>query len=257
MQQGKPIKLNGKPVKLPLICTPLVGRTKAQILAEVALIVGKQPDLLEWRVDFFEGIGNSSAVIDVAASIKQAAGGIPILFTRRSIKEGGQEIPLNEDAVVALYAEVCKSRTVDIVDFEMGNDPQHIRQVRAASKANDTQLILSFHHFQQTPPLESLNQKFLLAQELGADIAKVAVMPQSLDDVLTLLTATSQSSQKLDIPLVSMSMGGPGSLTRLFGWTFGSAMVFAIGGSSSAPGQVPIEDLNTVMGIVQKAIAGK
>lgn len=257
MQQGKPIKLNGKPVKFPLICTPLVGRTKENILAEVALIVAKKPDLLEWRVDFFEGIGDSGAVIDVAASIKQAAGGIPILFTRRSIKEGGQQIPLNEDGVVALYAEVCKSGTVDIVDFEMGNDPQHIRQVRADAKASGTQLILSFHNFQQTPSLESLKQKFTLAQELGADIAKVAVMPQSLDDVLTLLAATSQSSQQLDIPLVSMSMGGHGSLTRLFGWTFGSAMVFAIGGSASAPGQVPIEDLNTVLGIVQKAIAGK
>lgn len=257
MQQGKPIQLNGKSAKFPIICTPLVGRTKEQILAEVALIVAKKPDLLEWRVDFFDGIGNSSAVIDVAASVKQAAGGIPILFTRRSIKEGGQEIPLDEDAVVALYTAVCQSRTVDVVDFEMGNDPAHIRQVRADSKASGMQLILSFHNFQQTPALESLKQKFLQAQALGADIAKVAVMPQSLDDVLTLLTATSQCSQTLDIPLVSMSMGGYGSLTRLFGWTFGSAMVFAIGGSSSAPGQVPIEDLNTVLGIVQKAIAGK
>lgn len=256
MRMGKPIELNGKPVKFPLVCTPLVGRTKEQILSEVTLIVAKQPDLLEWRVDFFEAIGNADAVIDVAASIKQAAG-IPILFTRRSIKEGGQEIALNEDAVAALYARVCQSRAVDIVDFEMSNDPAHIHQVRAASTANNIQLILSFHDFQQTPSLRSLKQKFARARELGADIAKVSVMPRSLDDVLTLLSATLQSSQELDIPLVSMSMGGHGSLTRLFGWAFGSAMTFAIGDSSSAPGQVPIEDLQAVLGIVQKTITGK
>lgn len=257
MQMGKPIELNGKPVKFPIICTPLVGRTKEQILSEVALIVAKKPDLLEWRVDFFEGIGNTSAVIDVAASLKKAAADIPLLFTRRSIKEGGQEISLAEGAVVTLYAEVCKSRMVDIVDFEMGNHPDQIRQVREVSKANDTQLILSFHNFQHTPPLESLKQKFIQAQELGADIAKIAVMPQTLEDVLTLLNATLSASQKLRIPLISMSMGPYGSLTRLFGWAFGSALTFAVGASSSAPGQVPIEDLNTVLGILQKSMAGK
>ena len=31
---------------------------------------------------------------------------------------------------------------------------------------------------------------------------------------------------------------------------------FAVGASSSAPGQVPIEDLNTVLAILQKSIAG-
>lgn len=260
MQIGKPIKLHGEPLgagKFPIICTPLVGRTQEKILSEVQQIVAKKPDLLEWRVDFFEGIGDTREVIEVAARIKQAAAGIPLLFTRRSIKEGGQEIALTEEEVVALYGAVCASGHVKLVDFEMGNDPEHIRQVREASKANDTKLILSYHNFQSTPGLEFLNQRFLEAQERGADIAKVAVMPQSLDDVLTLLTATLQSSQKLDIPLVSMAMGGYGSLTRLFGWTFGSAMTFAIGESSSAPGQVPIEDLNTVMGIVQRSIAGK
>jgi len=196
-------------------------------------------------------------VIALAASIKKAAAGIPLLFTRRSSREGGAEISLTEEEVVALYAAVCESRTVDIVDFEMSNNPAHIRQVREVSRANDTKMIMSFHNFHYTPGLELLNQRFFEAERLGADIAKVAVMPRNLEDVLTLLTATLQSSQKLKIPLVSMSMGGYGSLTRLFGWTFGSAMVFAIGGSSSAPGQVPIEDLNTVMGIVQKAIAGK
>ena len=61
-------------------------------------------------------------------------------------------------------------------------------------------------------------------------------MPQRLEDVLTVFSATLESSQKLDIPLVSMSMGAYGSLTRLFGWAFGSAMSFAIGASTSAPG---------------------
>lgn len=260
MQTGKPIELSGKPVgggKFPLVCTPLVGRTGDKILSEVALVLAKKPDLLEWRVDFFEGIGNRAEVLDLASNIRQAAGAVPLLFTRRSTREGGEKIPLSEEEVVALYAAVCQSGSVDIVDFEMSNDPAHIRQLRQFSLANKVKLILSFHDFHSTPALEVLNQRFLQAQQLGADIAKVAVMPHRLEDVLTLLSATLQASQALTIPLVSMSMGAYGSLTRLFGWTFGSAMTFAVGAGSSAPGQVPIEDFNTVLGILQKSLAGK
>ena len=260
MQTGKPIQVHGKPVaggKFPLICTPLVGRTRDKILAELQVMLIKQPDILEWRVDFFEDIGDSAAVIAMAKCIKQAAGETPLLFTRRSINEGGEKIALTEEQVVALYSAVCDSRSIDLIDFEMSNDPSHIKQVRAVSRANDIKLVLSFHNFSLTPELALLNQRFMQAELLGADISKIAVMPRNLDDVLTLLTATLQSSQKLKIPLISMSMGPYGSLTRLFGWAFGSALTFAVGASSSAPGQVPIEDLNTVLGILQKSINGK
>jgi 3-dehydroquinate dehydratase-1 len=257
MQTGRAIELHGQAVaggKFPLICTPLVGRSSDAVLAELQLVLAKKPDILEWRVDFFESIGNTAAVIALAARIQQAAGGIPLLFTRRSIREGGEKIALSEEQVVALYAAVCASRHIDLIDFEMSNDPAHIRQLREVSKTHDVKLILSFHNFSLTPALEVLNQRFLQAEQLGADIAKVAVMPRQLEDVLTLLSATLQSSQTLKIPLISMSMGAYGSLTRLFGWTFGSALTFAVGASSSAPGQVPIEDLNTVLGILQKSI---
>jgi 3-dehydroquinate dehydratase-1 len=260
MNSNKPIELHGKPIaggKFPVICTPLVGRTRDKVMAELQVVLAKKPDVLEWRVDYFEAIGKTDEVISLAKSIKQAAGEIPLLFTRRSSVEGGEKIALSEDQVVALYAAVCDSKSVDMVDFEMSNDPAHIRRLREVSKANDIKLVLSFHNFSYTPGLEALSQRFLQADQLGADIAKVAVMPRDLEDVLTLLTATLQASKKLKIPLISMSMGPYGSLTRLFGWTFGSALTFAVGASSSAPGQVPIEDLNTVLRILQKSIAGK
>ncbi len=260
MQLGKPIELHGKPVagsKFPIICTPLVGRTRDRILNEVNVVLAKQPDVLEWRVDFFEGIANSAEVISVATSIRQAAGDVPLLFTRRSIREGGEKISLSEEQVIALYHAVCESRQVDAVDFEMSNDPAHIALVREASRVNGIKLILSYHNFQLTPGLGILNQRFLQAQQLGADIAKIAVMPGDMADVLTLLNATLQSSQMLKIPLISMSMGPYGSITRLFGWAFGSALTFAVGAAGSAPGQLSIEDINTVLGMVQKSLTGK
>jgi 3-dehydroquinate dehydratase-1 len=260
MHTGKPILLNGKPVgsgRFPTICTPLIGRTREQVLAEIAMVLPKQPDLLEWRVDFFQKIDDAAAVVAMAGEIRQAAGGVPVLFTRRSTKEGGEPIPLSEAQVVALIEAVCARRLVELVDFEMNNDQHHVAQVRAASKACGIGLVLSFHNFQSTPPQAVLCQRFAQAQQLGADVAKLAVMPQRLEDVLSVLTATLESSQKLEIPVVSMSMGGYGAITRLFGGFFGSAMSFAVGATASAPGQVPIEDLNTVLGILQKSMATK
>ena len=257
MQIGKPIKLHGKPVaggKFPLICTPLVGGTRDAILAEAQVVLAKKPDILEWRVDFFDNIADTPAVIELAAHIKEMAGDTALLFTRRSVREGGEKIALPEDDVIGLYAAVCNSRQIDIIDFEMSNDASHIAKVREASRANDVKLILSFHNFSFTPAPNTLAQRFLQADQLGADIAKVAVMPRNLEDVLALLSATLAASQKLRIPLISLSMGPYGSLTRLFGWTFGSALTFAVGASSSAPGQVPIEDLNTVLAILQKSL---
>jgi 3-dehydroquinate dehydratase-1 len=260
MYAGKPILIHGNPIaggRLPALCVPLVGRSRAKVLAELEMVVAKQPDLLEWRVDFFQGIHDGAEVLALAAEIRQRAQGIPILFTRRSTKEGGEPLAIGEEAVVALITAVCASRTVDCVDFEMNNDPEHIAQVRSAARTNGVGLVLSFHNFQSTPSQSELCQRFNQAHSLGADVAKVAVMPQRLEDVLAVLGATLEASQELDIPVVSMAMGGYGSMTRLFGGAFGSALSFAVGAGVSAPGQVPIEDMRTVLEILRRSIAAQ
>ena len=81
------------------------------------------------------------------------------------------------------------------------------------------------------------------AQEMGADVAKIAVMPQSREDVMTLMEATMEADHSLDIPVVTMSMGRLGVLSRLAGTLTGSAMTFASVGEASAPGQIPIEQM--------------
>src|SRR5512133_2399880 len=129
----KLIHFHGQPAcggKAPLICTPLIGRTGAAIIAELAAVLPKKPDVLEWRVDFFEDIGNIATVVDVASSIRQAAGDTPIVFTRRSMNEGGERIALDESDVLKLYVAVCASRCVDVIDYEMSNPIDNIALLR-------------------------------------------------------------------------------------------------------------------------------
>jgi 3-dehydroquinate dehydratase-1 len=195
-------------------------------------------------------------VIDTARAIRDLAGPIPVMFTRRSSVEGGEKIALAEPQVVQLYTEVCASRLVDLIDYETVNAAEDFDRLRAVSREHDIALIGSYHNFQGTPDAAALAAKFALAHRLEADIAKVAVMPTSPLDVLTLLGATHHASQALPIPLISMSMGPYGSLSRMVGFVYGSALTWAVGKSSSAPGQVPIEDLRAVLATVRKTVLG-
>lgn len=118
-------------------------------------------------------------------------------------------------------------------------------------------LVASFHNFHETPPAEALVARFAAMQAAGADVVKIAVMPQSPRDVLTLLDATLTARETLSAPVISMAMGGYGAVSRLCGWVFGSSVSFAVGEQSSAPGQVPVEDVNRVVDVLQRAIAGR
>ena len=255
---SKPITLVRKSFtteREPLVCTPLVGATEDAIQRELATILPKQPDLLEWRVDFFSGIADNDRVVALSRDLQQQTE-IPILFTRRSIREGGQPIPLDEAQVFTLYAAVCGAGSVDLFDYELSVDPHYFRQAVALAKDTGCRLVASYHNFQETPDAATLLAKFVAMEQAGADVAKIAVMPKELRDVLTLLEATLTARNTIELPLISMAMGAYGSLTRLFGWMFGSSVSFAVGESSSAPGQIPIEQLNAVVAILQQALKG-
>ncbi|WP_395686313.1 type I 3-dehydroquinate dehydratase [Caenimonas koreensis] len=240
--------------QFPVICAPLVARTKAALVEETRIVAAKKPGLLEWRVDFFDDIANTVAVVDTLAAIREACGGIPVLFTRRSSNEGGEPIAIDEPRVLAMYRAVCESKLAALVDYEMSNAAADVSQVRDMSAMHGVKLVLSFHDFMKTPGAPFIASRFALAQQLGADVAKVAVMPRNMGDVLVLLGATLQANESLPIPVVSMAMGGFGALTRVCGWTFGSAMTFAVGQSSSAPGQMPIEEIEAGVVMLRRAL---
>jgi 3-dehydroquinate dehydratase-1 len=259
MQETRLIEVRGKPLgggALPAVVTPLVGKTREEVLGEVAAIVPKKPDLLEWRIDFIQAIGDIPAVIGTARDIRRAAGGIPVLLTRRSASEGGQPPTIGEAAVVAMYRAACEAECVELIDYELSNRPEDIETLRAVSKAVGIGMIMSYHDFRGTPDAAELDARFIAARELGADVAKLAVMPAGERDVLELLAATSRARETADIPLITMSMGGVGSLSRIMGWVYGSAATFAAGKSSSAPGQMAIEDLRAALAIVRRAVMG-
>jgi len=229
--------------KMPYICIPLVSRTKEAIILELQTILPKSPDLIEWRADFFENIDEIHKVISTAQEICELSN-LPVLFTIRSEKEGGEKIPLGADEIVELLSQICRETSVEFIDFEVSNEPEHIKQLRQTSLENGKKLILSYHNFDKTPENRLIIKKLIQAELYGADIAKAAVMPKNKEDVLRLLEVTKEADLTLDIPIITMSMGGLGGLSRMIGWTYGSIITFGMGAESSAPGQISIEKLH-------------
>jgi 3-dehydroquinate dehydratase-1 len=80
------------------------------------------------------------------------------------------------------------------------------------------------------------------------DILKIAVMPNCAEDVLILLDAARTMKEGYsDCPLIAISMGGKGIVSRISGEIFGSDLTFGASVKASAPGQIPAGDLRKII----------
>jgi 3-dehydroquinate dehydratase-1 len=229
------------------VCLPLVGDSRAQIVQEAQSLTILQPDLLEWRIDGYDEVENVEACLLLLQEVRGIIGDIPLIFTCRIVSEGGLK-DISPECRLQLFRAVMATGEVDLVDVELCNGKEFIDTIKTQARNNSVALILSYHNFEHTPAESFIYAKLAEAQAAGAEISKVAVMPQNYDDVLTLLKATNKArNEAVDGPMVTMSMGAEGLLSRLAGGLFGSDITFAIGMQASAPGQIPIDALKQGM----------
>ena len=239
---------------IPKICVPIVGVTREEILAAAETIKSTKADVVEWRVDWYEDIFDFAKTEETMKALREVLGETPILFTFRTSKEGGEK-SIETETYVELNQNAAKTGLVDLVDVEAFTGDDAVKAVVETAHANGVKVIASNHDFHKTPAKDEIVSRLRKMQELGADIPKIAVMPQNKKDVLTLLSATEEmASEYADRPIITMSMAGTGVISRLCGEVFGSALTFGAVGKVSAPGQMGIEDLTTVLGLLHKSL---
>jgi 3-dehydroquinate dehydratase-1 len=235
---------------LPLVCLPLVGATRAKVLQEAEALVNLQPDLLEWRIDGYEQVEDIVDCLSLLREMRSIIGDTALIFTCRIDIEGGMA-KLSRETRLNLNSEAIKTGDIDIIDIELCNDQHFIDTIKSQTQEHGVKLILSYHNFAVTPSEHFIYAKLVEAQNRGADISKFAAMPQAYGDVLSLFNATQKArSEAVQIPIVAMSMGPMGAVSRIAGGLFGSDITFAIGMQASAPGQIPIKDLRGGMALL-------
>jgi len=229
-----------------LICVPLVTTDEKGLLQQARTALQHKPNLFEWRADAFTQMDQETCR-DILAALRDVIGDSPLIFTCRRHAEGGFN-KISADEREGLINAAIQSGNVDIVDMELSNDEIFIQNLRKAAINAGLSMMLSYHNFKSTPEPENIIATLLQARNRGADIAKVAVMPREFEDVLTLMNAALKARKNgLKIPMIAISMGILGRLTRFAGGFFGSNITFASSASGSAPGQVSIQALQQTL----------
>ena len=235
---------------IPKICVSIVGTTVDEIINEAHQLKDIPKDLVEWRADWFDDIFDFEKVKTVLLQLRKELGETPLLFTFRTAKEGGEK-SIDDMTYIALNKIAVESGKVDLVDVELFAGKTVVEDVLNVAHQNQVKVIASNHDFEKTPSKEELISRLQKMQEMGADILKIAVMPESTKDVITLLSATEEMcTNYAKQPIVTMSMSKGGLISRLAGETFGSAITFGAAKKASAPGQIPVEDLRKVLEIL-------
>lgn len=229
-----------------LVCLPLVAESDYELSIQALELKKMKPDLIEWRVDYYEDCGNKEKVLNVLSDLSHVLDGIPLIFTLRTVDEGGKA-SISDDLRKEVIELSVESGLVDLVDIEMSNSMEFIEDMRNITLANDTKIILSYHNFEFTPEENEIRRKLAKGQDLDGDIVKVAVMPKTKSDVLTLMNAVDKTGGKLNIPVIAISMGELGQITRIACRSIGTAVTFASGIGVSAPGQISYDEIKRIL----------
>jgi 3-dehydroquinate dehydratase-1 len=243
---------------LPKICVPLVAATLEELRAVLAGFVPGDCDLVELRLDLLAGSATDLALVRDAIGVVRSAlpESLPVIATYRTPREGGQQA-VTTAQYSDLIAATVSTGQVDAVDVELMTHGTALAEIITSAQRSGVAVVVSNHDFAATPPRDEIVARLRQAQDAGADIVKIAVMPQGPRDVLTLLDATEEfSASHARVPVITMSMGALGVLSRIGGGVFGSAITFGSAGASSAPGQIDARTLRGMLDTVHGVSPG-
>lgn len=233
----------------PLVCVSVMEKEKESIVAEVQRLVEEGIEMIEWRVDAFCNVTSLNAVREVLAAVAPIVKDVILVFTFRSKEQGG-ECSLPHEKVYDLHQVAAETKVVDFIDLEYFYTEDADVEIYTLQKMG-AKVISSHHDFHETPSSDVI---FMLLEQMKhskADIVKLALMPNKVEDVLRLLEETNRFHKSYpNQPLITMSMGKMGMVSRISGETFGSCVTFGAGKNPSAPGQIAMMDLQKILDVL-------
>ena len=210
------------------IAIPIFQAKKEDVIKVAEDCIEKGADVLEFRIDALDN-PNFKDIQEIIEEIN-----FPMIATNRISSEGGSFKGTEEERIDILLK--C-APLVDYVDIELQSDDRYIKQIHDTGVTT----IVSYHDFHKTPEINEIMYIVEKEQKLG-DIAKVAFMPNDLDDTLKILAILSHCENT-----IAISMSDLGSYTRVMASKFDSPITFAAGTDVTAPGQIDIETMKSLL----------
>ena len=239
---------NGK----PKICVPLVGKNDKALRQEIEVLSEVPFDVIEWRMDYHDAASDIDQMKQTVKMIREAVGDVPLLATFRTKKEGGEKRVSTTD-YLELNKKVIETGGIDLIDVELFTGENEVKELVNYAHSHQVKVVMSNHDFDKTPEQAEIVKRLRKMQALDADLPNIAVMPQKVEDVLTLLAATNEMvTYYADRPIITMSMGKMGVVSRMAGETFGSCLTFGAVQEASAPGQIVAAELAHILRIIHE-----
>ena len=232
---------------MPKICVPVTGITEGEILDKFMDLNNAALDLAELRADYYEFAQDQSKVMELLGKVRDLYNK-PLLFTLRTKAEGGVS-DIDEDYYYKLNKAVIESRLIDLIDIEFSSKTDEAANTVSLARRNNVLTILSSHDFLNTPSEEEIITRLSKMTDRG-DIAKIAVMPNSEEDVMTLLSASLKIKKRKKGPFIAISMGPLGIISRISCELFGSCMTYASYKKQSAPGQIELSLIKEILEVM-------
>ena len=209
----------------PKVCASIVA-------ADITPVKLVEPivDMFEVRIDM---IGESW--IDIARKLKK-----PWIATNRMVEEGGKWQGNEARRIEQLLRAVELGATIVDVECNAKNVDNIISFIKKRAKC-----LISFHDFSKTPSLDYLRKIVEKELKQGADICKVVTTAKTFDDNYKVLQLISEFRQQR---IVSFAMGAEGMMSRVLAPIMGADFTYGAveKGKESAPGQLPVEDLQKI-----------
>jgi 3-dehydroquinate dehydratase type I len=223
-----------------VICIPIAAATTDAAIERMER-AAPLADLVELRIDRIPGVDLKRLM---------AARRAPVIVTNRSRQEGG-EFAGTEEERVALLTEAVRL-DADYVDIEASTDHALKAKLRSALASGTTRLIVSWHDFSGTPPVEFLKAKLAVCMADGPAIVKIVTHAGTSADCLRLLELIPEALRRGQA-IAAFCMGEKGKISRIMAPLLGSAISYASlePEEASAPGQLTIHELREINRIME------
>lgn len=128
------------------------------------------------------------------------------------------------------------------VDVELDAAPGFVEEIIKYATSRRTHVIVSYHNYEATPPVDELKRILQNCYSVGGDVAKIACQSNSSKDSARLLSLYAEEGRKIVI-----GMGDHGRITRLAAIQLGAEFTFAAlsEAEATAPGQLSYGEMKS------------
>lgn len=221
------------PVKLTV---PVMGATRDEVIEEGRRAKDHQVDLVEWRLDFFDGVEEPVEVARTYQDLQETLGEIPIILTLRTEGEGGR-FPEVWPRYQTILLNLCDLSGPVAIDIQY-RCPENLRDdIMGKAKSQKVVTILSYHQMAGVPEMSELLQLVDGLSQTNPSLIKLACQVNT-ETELVRLNVIKDHWQMLQ-PMCVIGMGELGVETRIDPQ---NVLTFAKMNKSSAPGQLTVDE---------------